>query len=63
MNTFLLDPSPIIDLPCQSVSPSLLVLNFAQIVGFVKVVTLTSLSFFVSVYDLMIIKGDCKERI
>ena len=64
MNTFLLDPSPIIALPCQSVSPPLLVLNFARIVGSVKVVTLISLTFFVSMYNLIIIKGNkCKDMI
>ena len=31
-------------MPCHSVTESLLVLNFAQIIGFVKVVTLISLS-------------------
>ena len=37
---FISDPSQIIALPCNSASPSSLVLNFVQIVGFVKVVTL-----------------------
>ena len=39
----LFDPSPIIALPCQSVSQSLLLLNFAQIFGFVKVFTWISM--------------------
>ena len=35
---FLMDPSPIIALPCQSVKKSVLMLNFVQL-GFVEVVT------------------------
>ena len=40
MIEILSEPSPIIAFPCQSVSPSMLLLNFVQIVGFVKLVLL-----------------------
>ena len=40
---FLSDPSPIIVLLCHLVTESVLLLNFAQIVEFVKVVTLINL--------------------
>ena len=45
---FLTDPSPILALPCQS----LLILNFAQIVGFVKVVTFISISCYMDLSKL-----------
>ena len=41
--SFSWDPSPIIYLPCKSLWRSLLFFNFAQIVGFVKVVRRISL--------------------
>ena len=43
LDAFLSDPSPIIALPCQSVRKSLALLNFVQIVGYVKGVSWISL--------------------
>ena len=45
---FLSHPSPILAVPCQS----LLILNFAQIVGFVKVVTFISISCYMDLSKL-----------
>ena len=44
---FLLDPSPIIALPCPWVSYSVLLFNFALIVGFVKVIAWISINCFI----------------
>ena len=49
---FLSDPRPIIALSCQSVSRSVHLLSFAQIVGFVKVVTWISLSCYIDLSKL-----------
>ena len=46
---FLSDPRPIIALSCQSVSRSVLLLSFAQIVGFVKWISLKLLHGFVKI--------------